>query len=330
MIDDSLDWFSFEYLARQCLEMPGLPGSENTSRRLDVLASLFLRGEFKTTSSYPPGTNFDPDLDPDEWKEMQPDGSWRPVPSPGPLADDRSSDADPTARRLVGKIEPFDRETFILTVRSMGFNPWPKPPKGSKEDYRSWAKLHLSRLPVSAADSTELEPVPGEKSKADDEWANYYPAVELFMNLQVHRDEVIKVSERHRWQIVPGPGWLVAARADLEEAAQPSSEAPDTGLTKAARQKGGRQPKYNQALQEAVGRFRDKIEPGGERLTLSKLKDWIRQNASPNEQYSFEPPIPNCDDLYIDGSRLIWKDRHGRERDCALRSLERYIQRSNA
>lgn len=110
----------------------------------------------------------------------------------------------------------------------------------------------------------------------------------------------------------------------------PLADVAEAGLTKAARQKGGRQPKYNQALQEAVGRFRDKIEPGGERLTLSKLKDWIRQNASPNEQYSFEPPIPNCDDLYIDGSRLIWKDRHGRERDCALRSLERYIQRSNA
>jgi hypothetical protein len=44
--------------------------------------------------------------------------------------------------------------------------------------------------------------------------------------------------------------------------------------------------------------------------------------------YEFDPPIPNCGDLYIDGSKLVWKDRDGRELDRPFRSLEPYTKRA--
>ena len=101
------------------------------------------------------------------------------------------------------------------------------------------------------------------------------------------------------------------------------------GLNQNARRKGGKRRKYNQALQDAIARLRQQIGDDGKTMTLPTLKDWFRQNASYEEPFSFEPPIPNCDELYIDGEKLVWTDRDGRERALGLRSLERYIRRAN-
>ena len=102
------------------------------------------------------------------------------------------------------------------------------------------------------------------------------------------------------------------------------------GLNQNARRKGGKRPKYNRALQEAISRLRQQIGDDREKMTLPTLKDWFWQNASYEERFSFEPPIPNCDELYIDdGEKLVWTDRDGRERSLGMRSLERYIHRVN-
>ena len=98
------------------------------------------------------------------------------------------------------------------------------------------------------------------------------------------------------------------------------------GLTRSTRSKGGKQRKYNQGLQEAINRIRENVGPN---LTLGTLKDWFRNNLNSDEPYSFDPPIPNCYDLYIDGSKLVWKDREDREQDMSLKSLERYVRRAN-
>ncbi len=102
--------------------------------------------------------------------------------------------------------------------------------------------------------------------------------------------------------------------------------ASDNGLTRSARSKGGKRRKYNQGLQEAINRIREEVGPN---LTLGTLKDWFRNNLNSYEPYSFDPPIPNCDDLYIDGSKLVWKDREDREQATSLRSLEPYVFRAN-
>lgn len=116
-------------------------------------------------------------------------------------------------------------------------------------------------------------------------------------------------------------------------------------LTKAHASKGGQRPKFNLGLQEAVNRIAADLDAGKQVLTTSSLKDWIRAQTERNRDpatddvlgkasgitltpYAFEPPIPDCDDLYIDGKKLVWRDRDGRERHCSLRSLEPYVQRA--
>lgn len=101
------------------------------------------------------------------------------------------------------------------------------------------------------------------------------------------------------------------------------------GLNQNARRKGGKRPKYNKALQEVIGLVRQQLIDDGEKPTLSTLTDWFRQNASAGNPYSFEPPIPDCDDLYVDGEYLVWKDRTGRDTELKLRSLDRYLRRAN-
>ena len=62
-----------------------------------------------------------------------------------------------------------------------------------------------------------------------------------------------------------------------------------------------------------------------------RVKTWfVRTNANsknPNFQpYSFDHPIPDCDELYIDGDKLIYTDSSGKSQSLSLRSLERYLK----
>ena len=100
------------------------------------------------------------------------------------------------------------------------------------------------------------------------------------------------------------------------------------GLTASARRKGGEKAKYNHGLQDAVGLIVKDLGRTGTKPILSTIEQWLGRCSSHELPYSFEPPLPDCDELYIDGKKLVWKDRHGREQDIALRSLERYIKRA--
>ena len=101
------------------------------------------------------------------------------------------------------------------------------------------------------------------------------------------------------------------------------------GLTDAGRRKGGKRSKYDRPLQEAVNRVRDDLAKG-KQLTLPNFKDWMHEHGSYEDPYVFEPPVPGCDDLYIDGSRLIWIDLDGRGQGISLVSLRRYFARAAA
>jgi hypothetical protein len=99
--------------------------------------------------------------------------------------------------------------------------------------------------------------------------------------------------------------------------------------------RGAKRSKYNASLQDAINRIAQDLKGQGKRITTGNLRDWLADKnvvsnrpLVPWEPWSFEPPIPNCDELFIDGPKLVWKDRDGREQDITLRSLEPYFRRA--
>ena len=114
-----------------------------------------------------------------------------------------------------------------------------------------------------------------------------------------------------------------------------------TILTKGHARKGGEQSKFNQGLQEAINRIDSDLRSVGKKLGPATFKAWITKKTvfrPPRDEgttpdlipYSFNPAIPNCDDLFIDAKKLVWTDRNGTEKILSLRSLEPYFQRAKA
>ena len=106
-------------------------------------------------------------------------------------------------------------------------------------------------------------------------------------------------------------------------------------LTKDEARKGGQQRKVNRGLQNAIRRIAEDLRNGGRSLTLGNLRTWLteqtqrgRDETMRPEAYSFDPPIPDCDELYIDGRKLVWKKRDGSDGSISLRSLEPYLSRA--
>ena len=129
---------------------------------------------------------------------------------------------------------------------------------------------------------------------------------------------------------------------------QGEDKRPSPVLTKAHAKKGGLRTKYNLGLQDAINRIADDIvHSKNPAIDVGTLKDWIREQTERNRDpeivdglgkmsgirrtpYTFDPPIPDCDEIYIDGKKLVWRDREGRERHCSLRSLDPYVRRARA
>lgn len=106
-------------------------------------------------------------------------------------------------------------------------------------------------------------------------------------------------------------------------------------LTDSSRRKGGSRPKYNQALQQAVNLVKKDLAREGKKLALKPFENWIDDNTrnknTPDEiRYSFDPPIPDCDDLCFDGQKLTWLDSEGVGHDISPRSLAPYFKRAKA
>ncbi len=104
-----------------------------------------------------------------------------------------------------------------------------------------------------------------------------------------------------------------------------------------AGKRGGQQPKYDVALQDAINRIARQLQDAGTPITPGNFKGWfVEKDAITKPRlnfpkpWSFEQPIGNCDELYIDGKKLVWKNRDGIEKDMKLRSLEPYFKRAKA
>lgn len=90
--------------------------------------------------------------------------------------------------------------------------------------------------------------------------------------------------------------------------------------------------KYNVALQRVIDQIAAELPLP---CTITALKAYFRERNAVSGCLRggktvsvLESHIPDCDEVYIDGAKLVWKDRDGRERSCSLRSLERYLKRA--
>jgi hypothetical protein len=99
--------------------------------------------------------------------------------------------------------------------------------------------------------------------------------------------------------------------------------------------RGAKRSKYNASLQDAINLIEQELKGQDKSMTAGNLRDWLADKKAVSsrpsvswEPWSFEPPISNCDELYIDGAKLVWTDRDGREQDITLRSLEPYFRRA--
>ena len=101
---------------------------------------------------------------------------------------------------------------------------------------------------------------------------------------------------------------------------------------------GGRASRVNSALQDAITRIvQDLRSKGIPKPTLGELKHWLADRKAVTKPrpgypvpYSFESSISNCDELYIDGDRLVWTDRAGKEQSITFSSLRRYLDGANS
>lgn len=97
---------------------------------------------------------------------------------------------------------------------------------------------------------------------------------------------------------------------------------------------GGTRKKINESLQEAINKIVADIVNHGKDATQGIFRDWFEDKgavfhaATELKPVEFDPPIPNCDDIYIDGNKLVWKNRDGVEKEMALTSLRKYLDRA--
>ena len=98
---------------------------------------------------------------------------------------------------------------------------------------------------------------------------------------------------------------------------------------------GGLAGRFNNDLQEAINRIADDLAKNDEKPTLGNLLAWFVQRKAVTkpllnwpQNWNFEEAIAGCEDLYIDGKKLVWKDRDGREQDISLTSLRPYLGRA--
>ncbi len=95
-----------------------------------------------------------------------------------------------------------------------------------------------------------------------------------------------------------------------------------------AGREGGRQPKHKQGLQEAVNEIVSRLRQAGIKPTAKTLLHYVRENAPSALDEGLQLNISKCDDMYVDGDTLNWKDRLGGDRSITKRSLDRYVKRA--
>ena len=100
---------------------------------------------------------------------------------------------------------------------------------------------------------------------------------------------------------------------------------------KEAQKKGGSRRTYYQGLQSFINWLAAEFKNEGKLLTPPTLKDWLVENAIPEEGYDPTPEIPDCADIEFDepGLLLLWKDDAGSQKGIKIKSVTHYINRAN-
>lgn len=98
---------------------------------------------------------------------------------------------------------------------------------------------------------------------------------------------------------------------------------------------GGKKKKHNEALQEAINLIDDSLRSCGvSHITNGTFRAWFDEVGATSKDgsvatpYEFSPPIPRCDELYIDGNTLTWTDNEGKKKAISLSSLQPYFRRA--
>lgn len=92
--------------------------------------------------------------------------------------------------------------------------------------------------------------------------------------------------------------------------------------------RGGKVAKWNAALQEAIDRIGRDLCDNGRRLTLGNFKSHFRGKYYDKSPLSFTPLIPNCDELYIEKTKLAWTTKDQSGGSIKLVSLTPYFVRA--
>ena len=82
-------------------------------------------------------------------------------------------------------------------------------------------------------------------------------------------------------------------------------------------------------MQQFIDQLFTEFEGGGVTLTPSRLKVWLENNILPDQKYSAEPWIPNCDEIEFIDDLIWWKDGDGNKKNKSRRSVDRYISMAN-
>ena len=127
------------------------------------------------------------------------------------------------------------------------------------------------------------------------------------------------------WAYGGRAGRVEIDREALERALRPPEDK-GTRLSRDDQKKGGSRRTYNKGLQSFINQRSTEFAQTGKPFTLGTFKDWLHENARPEEPY--ETDIPDCDDLEFQDNILHWKNRRGDARSLRDRSLEPYIQRA--
>lgn len=126
-------------------------------------------------------------------------------------------------------------------------------------------------------------------------------------------------------------GWVMVRKDDLSELLAGENRTGRTdktlnsGLSLEARKRGGEARRDRRGLRDALDRIR-KMNDG--QLTVGILKRWFQEEEiTSHHPYLFDPPIDDCDEIFLDGDTFYWKDRKGASQKLKLPSLRRYFSR---
>ena len=257
---------------------------------------------------------FEDDCQPGEPK------SWLTIPNPEVVRGDGAF-LDKSRHRTDTPPEIlFNRRLLLYTTPPIAGVPL--PPKSELGDQESfpWKKLKPS-IPFEALAALRL-----------DEYEEYYRRAYLEA-LTVSKDRFGLWCDDH--EHARPAFWFGDVRGKRiqtgPDVAEDTPEATPSGLTQAQQRKGGSRSKHNPWLQDAIGRIVVMLNEEGIPSSARTVWEWLEENALSTRPYDeFEPPIPGCDELYVDDDKLNFTNQAGKKVHYLRRSLDPYVAKAIA